>query len=57
MSQLPLGYRAAGLPRKDRPRPSRHGMAIFYSELPAAAAACFTTNVVKCVHIRSIRII
>jgi len=51
MSQLPLGFRAAGLPRHDRPRPSRHGMAIFYSETPAAAAACFTTNVVKCVHI------
>jgi glutamate N-acetyltransferase/amino-acid N-acetyltransferase len=51
MSQLPLGYRAAGLPRHDRPRPSRHGLAIFYSETPAAAAACFTTNVVKCVHI------
>jgi glutamate N-acetyltransferase/amino-acid N-acetyltransferase len=51
MSQLPLGYRAAGLPRKDRPRPSRHGLAIFYSETPASAAACFTTNVVKCVHI------
>jgi glutamate N-acetyltransferase/amino-acid N-acetyltransferase len=39
------------LPRHDRPRPSRHGLAIFYSETPAAAAACFTTNVVKCVHI------
>src|SRR5471032_2730252 len=51
MSQLPLGFRAAGLPRYDRPRPSRHGLAIFYSETPAAAAACFTTNVVKCVHI------
>jgi glutamate N-acetyltransferase / amino-acid N-acetyltransferase len=51
MSQLPLGYRAAGLPRHDRPRPSRHGLAIFYSEVPAAAAACFTTNQVKCVHI------
>ena len=51
MSQLPKGFRAAGLPRKDRPRPSRHGMAIFYSEVPAQAAACFTTNVVKCVHI------
>ncbi len=51
MSQLPLGFRAAGLPRHDRPRPSRHGLAIFYSEAPAAAAACFTTNVVKCVHI------
>jgi len=51
MSQLPLGFRAAGLPRHDRPRPSRHGLAIFYSETPAAAAACFTTNVVKCVHI------
>src|SRR5947207_2307616 len=51
MSQLPLGYHAAGLPRHDRPRPSRHGLAIFYSETPAAAAACFTTNVVKCVHI------
>src|SRR5580698_8714626 len=48
---LPKGYRAAGLPRKDRPRPSRHGLAIFYSETPASAAACFTTNVVKCVHI------
>jgi glutamate N-acetyltransferase / amino-acid N-acetyltransferase len=51
MSQLPLGYRAAGLPRHDRPRPSRHGLALFYSETPAQAAACFTTNVVKCVHI------
>jgi len=51
MSQLPLGFRAAGLPRNDRPRPSRHGLAIFYSETPAAAAACFTTNIVKCVHI------
>jgi len=51
MSQLPLGFRAAGLPRHDRPRPSRHGLAIFYSEKPAQAAACFTTNVVKCVHI------
>src|ERR1051325_6191958 len=49
-SILPLGYRAAGLPRHDRPRPSRHGLAIFYSDTPAAAAACFTTNVVKCVH-------
>lgn len=48
---LPLGFRAAGLPRHDRPRPSRHGLAILYSETPAAAAACFTTNVVKCVHI------
>src|ERR1051325_7037662 len=51
MSQLPLGFRAAGLPRHDRPRRSRHGLALFYSERPAAAAACFTTNVVKCVHI------
>src|SRR5262245_14009852 len=51
MSQLPTGFRAAGLPRHDRPRPSRHGLAIFYSETPAAAAACFTTNIVKCVHI------
>jgi len=51
MSQLPLGFRAAGLPRHDRPRPSRHGLAFFYSETPATAAACFTTNVVKCVHI------
>lgn len=51
MSQLPLGYRAAGLPRHDRPRPSRHGVAIFYSEQPATAAGCFTTNRVKCVHI------
>jgi len=51
MSQLPLGFRAAGLPRHDRPRPSRHGLAIFYSEMPASAAACFTTNQVKCVHI------
>src|SRR5438477_7839078 len=51
MSQLPLGFRAAGLPRHDRPRPSRHGLAIFYSDYPAAAAACFTTNQVKCVHI------
>src|SRR5438067_13018823 len=48
---LPRGFRAAGLPRKDRPRPSRHGLAIFYSETPATAAACFTTNRVKCVHI------
>jgi len=48
---LPLGFRAAGLPRHDRPRPSRHGLAIFYSEQPASAAACFTTNQVKCVHI------
>ena len=51
MSQIPLGFRAAGLPRRDRPRPSRHGLAIFYSETPASAAACFTTNIVKCVHI------
>jgi glutamate N-acetyltransferase/amino-acid N-acetyltransferase len=51
MSSLPLGFRAAGLPRHDRPRPSRHGLAIFYSESPASAAACFTTNIVKCVHI------
>jgi glutamate N-acetyltransferase/amino-acid N-acetyltransferase len=51
MSQLPLGFRAAGLPRKDRPRPSRHGLAFFYSETPASAAASFTTNEVKCVHI------
>lgn len=51
MNQLPRGYRAAGLPRHDRPRPSRHGLAIFYSEYPAAAAACYTTNQVKCVHI------
>src|SRR5580692_8755256 len=51
MSQIPLGYRAAGLPRKDRPRPSRHGLAIFYSEEPASAAACYTTSQVKCVHI------
>ncbi len=51
MSTLPLGFRAAGLPRKDRPRPSRHGLAIFYSEQPAAAAASYTTNQVKCVHI------
>lgn len=51
MSQMPLGYRAAGLPRHDRPRPSRHGLALFYSETPAQAVACFTTNVVKCVHI------
>ncbi len=51
MSQLPLGFRAAGLPRHDRPRPSRHGLSIFYSDTPAAAAACFTTNIVKCVHI------
>ena len=51
MSQLPIGFHAAGLPRHDRPRPSRHGLAIFYSEAPAAAAACFTTNIVKCVHI------
>lgn len=48
---LPKGFRAAGLPRHDRPRPSRHGLAIFYSETPAAAAACFTTNRVKSVHI------
>jgi len=51
MSQLPKGFRAAGLPRHDRPRPSRHGLSLFYSETPAQAAACFTTNVVKCVHI------
>lgn len=51
MSAIPLGYRAAGLPRKDRPRPSRHGLAIFYSEEPASAAACYTTSQVKCVHI------
>src|SRR5258708_5285020 len=51
MNQLPKGFRAAGLPRHDRPRPSRHGLAIFYSETPASAVACFTTNVVKCVHI------
>ncbi len=51
MSAIPLGFRAAGLPRHDRPRPSRHGLAIFYSEKPAAATACFTTNIVKCVHI------
>jgi glutamate N-acetyltransferase/amino-acid N-acetyltransferase len=50
-NNLPLGYRAAGLPRKDRPRPSRHGLAIFYSEEPAAAAACYTSSQVKCVHI------
>jgi len=49
--QLPLGFRAAGYPRKDRPRPSRHGLAFFYSETVATAAACFTTNQVKCVHI------
>lgn len=51
MSSLPLGFRASGLPRKDRPRPSRHGLAFFYSERPATAAASFTTNEVKCVHI------
>ena len=51
MTTLPLGYRAAGLPRHDRPRPSRHGLAIFYSVRPAAAAACFTTNRVKAAHI------
>ncbi|MFA5975374.1 MAG: bifunctional glutamate N-acetyltransferase/amino-acid acetyltransferase ArgJ [Elusimicrobiota bacterium] len=51
MNTLPKGYRAAGLPRHDRPRPSRHGLAIFYSEHPAAAAACFTTNIVKSAHI------
>jgi len=51
MSQLPLGFRASGLPRKDRPRPSRHGLAFFYSEQPATAAASFTINEVKCVHI------
>ena len=51
MSQLPLGFRASGLPRKDRPRPSRHGLAFFYSEVPATAAASFTINEVKCVHI------
>src|SRR5258706_1530288 len=51
MSQLPLGFRAAGLPRHDRPRPSRHGLAIFFSEQPAATAACFTTNRLKGVHI------
>ena len=48
---LPRGFRAAGLPRGDRPRPSRHGLALFYSEMPAHAAACFTTNQVKSVHI------
>src|SRR4029077_13711287 len=51
MSQLPLGFRAAGLPRHDRPRPSRHGLALFYSEEPAAAAACFTTNRLKGVQV------
>lgn len=51
MSSLPKGYRAAGLPRHDRPRPSRHGLAFFYSETPASAAGVFTTNQVKCVHI------
>jgi glutamate N-acetyltransferase/amino-acid N-acetyltransferase len=52
MSQLlPIGYRAAGLPRHDRPRPSRHGLAIFYSDRPANAAASFTTNRVKSAHI------
>ena len=51
MSQLPLGFRASGLPRKDRPRPSRHGLAFFYSDRPATAAASFTINEVKCVHI------
>jgi len=51
MSQIPLGFRAAGLPRHDRPRPSRHGLAIFCSERPATAVACFTTNHLKGVHI------
>lgn len=51
MSTLPQGFRAAGLPRKDRPRPSRHGIAVFYSETQGTAAACYTTNQVKCVHI------
>lgn len=51
MSTLPKGYRAAGLPRHDRPRPSRHGLAIFYSDRPAAAGAVFTTNRVKSAHI------
>jgi glutamate N-acetyltransferase/amino-acid N-acetyltransferase len=51
MSQLPLGFRAAGLPRHDRPRPSRHGLALFCSETPAAVAACFTTSRLKGVHI------
>ena len=51
MSTLPLGYRAAGLPRHDRPRPSRHGLAIFYSDRPASAGAVFTTNRVKSAHI------
>lgn len=51
MNRLPLGYRAAGLPRHDRPRPSRHGLALFYSESPASAEACFTTNIVKSAHI------
>src|SRR5258708_16596267 len=51
VSMLPLGYRAAGLPRHDRPRPSRHGLAIFYSDRPAAAGAAFTTNRVKSAHI------
>ena len=50
-ASLPQGFRAAGLPRKDRPRPSRHGLTIFYSEKTAWAAACYTTNQVKCVHI------
>ena len=50
-SVLPIGYRAAGLPRHDRPRPSRHGLAIFYSDRPATAAALFTTNRVKSAHI------
>src|SRR3954465_3569808 len=51
MSAVPSGYRAAGLPRHDRPRPSRHGLAIFYSDRPANAAATFTTNRVKSAHI------
>jgi N-acetylglutamate synthase/N-acetylornithine aminotransferase len=47
MSSIHQGFRAAGLPRHDRPRPSRHGLAIFYSDQPAATGAVFTTNRVK----------
>jgi glutamate N-acetyltransferase/amino-acid N-acetyltransferase len=51
MNTLPKGFRAVGLPRKEHPRPSRLGIALFYSEVPAAAGACFTTNQVKSAHI------
>jgi glutamate N-acetyltransferase/amino-acid N-acetyltransferase len=51
MNTLPQGFRAVGLPRKEQPRPSRLGIAMFYSDRPAAAGACFTTNQVKSAHI------